>query len=932
MKDVKFQWRRFLIYMALAILLVVVEINLAKRVEILIREQSVLHQADAQKNRIGYQGYAVNGNKYTAQNEDPQIMIENNLKNTSRVKVTFVREIQKRMKFQVYYHVEGQGFSEENSQTDYIESGAREAEIEIPEGNYSMLRLDIDGDFELDSIDFYGLRESDITMTQKLIIGFVAICIFLGIAFLVYRRDREFFQQLAGICLKRIRNYHFTEYNYQGIGDFLRRFLIIYLPVVLLGIIYVNSRYINPNAYNRYDWTGGVLITGVSGYTESESTYHYNEDEECYVTLVGGENLSKILLEMNTFADKDITISYRLVNASGSTGEKGKVIWKAGTLVIAIDAAQDNYSGIQLFVPTDFSMNRAYYISDNALQISAFAQHAKVQLILLVVVLIILSTGFGKYFTVKCVMCMGKVKEGITENRKKIILFLGVMCVSVLLGLGMLKIFEARNICEWNTKSVVFCVLIAWLCAAIICLNKHFVQKAEVIGFIVVLLVGSFFALIAPGNVGLSWDDQIHYDYAVKLSNVGNDMRAYSDQIIDEYVYSIRPNYGRGWQKSSYEIIDTLEKERCYVENQGVHWNAFQTWVPYIPNAAGMILARGLGMPYHLQLILGRWMNILLLAVLCYFAMRKLKNGKIVVLLMALIPTNIFIASNYTYDTWMIGWIVLSFSLFMGELQERDSKITWKSMITIAGAMFLAIIPKMVYFPMILLVLFMPKRKFASRRQQFGYYAIIFGGIFLLFLLLYVNTFGGSSGGGAVSDARGGENVNGDMQIDYIKNNFRQFTQTIYLFLRDYLNPIKNGGGYLTFLAYVANEIKVSYTVIIWTIAAGAIFHHEDDARIPWWYRIGTICMYVGIGIVCSVSMYIIFTEVGAGQVAGCQPRYLLPVLFPTVYVLSRIPFRTKIKTWMEEKGLTRMIDVILLGIIAYADVMAVWEFYIMRY
>lgn len=118
----------------------------------------------------------------------------------------------------------------------------------------------------------------------------------------------------------------------------------------------------------------------------------------------------------------------------------------------------------------------------------------------------------------------------------------------------------------------------------------------------------------------------------------------------------------------------------------------------------------------------------------------------------------------------------------------------------------------------------------------------------------------------------------------------------------------------------------------MWTVIAGGFFHHEDDIRIPWWYRIGTVCIYIGAGIICSVSMYVMFTPVGANYVAGCQLRYLLPTFFPVVYVLTRIPMAGKIKILMGKKGLMRVVDAILVGIMVYASFIVVWDGYIMRY
>ncbi|MCH5266984.1 MAG: DUF2142 domain-containing protein [Lachnospiraceae bacterium] len=723
-------------------------------------------------------------------------------------------------------------------------------------------------------------------------------------------------------------------YGHQGKKDFLRRFLVIYLPIAMFAIIYVNASYINPNEFIRYQWSEGTVVTEVTGYTENDGVYQYNSEQECFLTLVGGEDVNKVLLELNTVADRDISISYRAISENSISSEKKEVIWKKGMLSVALDVAQKDCAGIQVSIPADFSMDTLYYINEREKETSRAVMHLEAQMILIAIVLGFLVSSFGKCFSGMCLERLGQTKHWLGNNRKKILRFFVILFVFSLTGLGVLKILVVGNICDWTVKSVLYCILTSWLIATFAFLNKYFVYKTEIIGFIIILLAGSLFALIAPGNVGLSWDDQDHYNFSCRASNVGNDFRAYSDSIVCEYVFIPRGNYDRGMQESSYVIIDTLEQEGCYEPNQDVAWNNLTSWVPYIPSALGVAVARGLGMPYHMQLISGRWMNVWLLAILCFFAMRKLGNGKIVVLLVALIPTNIFIASNYTYDTWLTGWSILGISLFMGELQERDKKITVKTMIAIAGSMCLAVIPKMVYFPLTLMVLFMPKHKFKSKEQQYGYYAMIIGVMLLPFLVLYFSTFGSSGGASSLGDGdkRGGEAVSANTQLEYIKNNFGAFAKTIYTFLLGYLNPLENGGGYLTSFAYVAEKSRVSYRVVLCVMVAGSFFHHEDDARIPWWYRAGTLCVYVGVGIICSVSMYIMFTPVGATWVAGCQSRYLLPAVFPTVYVLTRIPVQWKLKTFMDEKGLTRLVDMILVGIMLYAGMIAVWDAYVMRY
>lgn len=55
-----------------------------------------------------------------------------------------------------------------------------------------------------------------------------------------------------------------------------------------------------------------------------------------------------------------------------------------------------------------------------------------------------------------------------------------------------------------------------------------------------------------------------------------------------------------------------------------------------------------------------------------YFAIKKLKNGKILLAVIGLSSTTMFMASTMSYDYWVIGFTTLGYSFFISELQNRD--------------------------------------------------------------------------------------------------------------------------------------------------------------------------------------------------------------------------------------------------------------------
>ena len=152
---------------------------------------------------------------------------------------------------------------------------------------------------------------------------------------------------------------------------------------------------------------------------------------------------------------------------------------------------------------------------------------------------------------------------------------------------------------------------------------------------------------------------------------------------------------------------------------------------------------------------------------------------------------------------------------------------------------------------------------------------------------MYINNIANAG----VGDTRGGDTVNATKQIEFILGNFGFVANTIIDFLKVFLNPLSFVGlSYMNHLSY--NGVIIGGLITLAFVVLMSLICHEDKDRkaFPIWYRLCVLLLYVGVGAICAVTMYISFTPVGADHVAGCQGRYLLPAIFPALYVLTRIP------------------------------------------
>ena len=90
---------------------------------------------------------------------------------------------------------------------------------------------------------------------------------------------------------------------------------------------------------------------------------------------------------------------------------------------------------------------------------------------------------------------------------------------------------------------------------------------------------------------------------------------------------------------------------------------------------------------------------------------------------------------------------------------------------------------------------------------------------------------------------------------------------------------------YVSFLAYLGKSkgYIVFQIVLLFTMLTGK---NGDKSNCPWWIRALSVAMYVGMAALMATALYIDFTPLKSETIAGCQPRYLIPLLPPMCLTL----------------------------------------------
>ncbi len=407
---------------------------------------------------------------------------------------------------------------------------------------------------------------------------------------------------------------------------------------------------------------------------------------------------------------------------------------------------------------------------------------------------------------------------------------------------------------------------------ALLAINfKLIAEKVEIFVFGVIIILG----LVTIGTSCFaheSWDIDSHFKWVVNASYLGQNYVTESDA---KFYYVDPSSVPKENAKDNIADIITLNDNSKYLNSI----NNDSTIASHVPSGVFLAVGRFLGLPYYYRVSFAKFANVLLYALLCFFAVKKIKSGKMILSIIALFPTNIFLASNFAYDTWVVGFVFLGMAYFVAEMQEPDKPVSIKDTVIMCSSFLIACLPKEIYILFLLIPFFMPTKKIEKKKL---YYAICTLAIIVLAVLLGVRTLGLARGGG---DFRGGENVNTLGQIKFILGNPVKFAKIFFNFYKDYIST-DNMYKSISNFAYLGFG-KYTNVFILLLAVATVSDKNEYDLRVknPL-FRVYGVVMYLVSAAMVIGALYVSFNEIGSTTILGCQARYITPLLYPSIALL----------------------------------------------
>ena len=405
-------------------------------------------------------------------------------------------------------------------------------------------------------------------------------------------------------------------------------------------------------------------------------------------------------------------------------------------------------------------------------------------------------------------------------------------------------------------------------------------RKPEVFFLVLTLLIGGLWSFLLPDATTVSWDDGHHYQHALNYSTIGR-VRFTAQDMTAMEAHNER-FYGLGEERAAWLAAqDAANADGAVYVTSDFHLQPKQFWSG--TEGLGLFLGRLFHLNYWMTWSLGRFTGLLAYALIGYFAIRRMRSGKMILATALMIPEGIFLASNYSYDPGVTSLTALGLAYCFAAWQEPEKKVRLTDECVMVGALWLGCLAKAIYFPLLLLPFLIPKDRFSDAKQRRRFFAANAGAILLLLLSFVLPMLLGDGSG----DERGGSDVNAFGQIQYILGHPLAYAETLLRFLGRYLSPQK-AKGFLTSVGYMGNAEGAE--VCLMALAAATLTdRREADRSLGNRKGLRALQLLILFGTLCLVatSMYINYTGVGKGSISGCQPRYLLPLIFPAMLLLD---------------------------------------------
>lgn len=403
--------------------------------------------------------------------------------------------------------------------------------------------------------------------------------------------------------------------------------------------------------------------------------------------------------------------------------------------------------------------------------------------------------------------------------------------------------------------------------------NKIYDKKIHIYFLVFGIIFGLVFIILQPNTTIYSWDDQVHF------MNVYEFFGGDHNWNIGEYSMIDMTHVGRDSINSIDEQINQIKYlNKKELSGYSTHTTRFITInkIVYFPSAIGYHFCKLFGFPFSFCFKVGKFFNLLVYLLIMSYAIKITNIGKKLISFIGLMPSSIFLATQYSYDPPVTAGITLGIVVLLKWLTEKEYQVDFKSFITFLFGMLYGCFPKAIYIPLILIFLFISEKKFKSK--ALALYLKI-GILFLFVMMLTTFISSDSFSSNLAGDLRGG-NTNSAEQLKLILNYPLGYIKILKdTYISQFFTKLV-GTDTLGRYAYLGGITSNSYYLLFIALIFISITDNKNNLM-NFWQKLLFLLLILGICLLIWTALYISFTPVGSNTINGVQSRYFIPLIFP---------------------------------------------------
>lgn len=468
-----------------------------------------------------------------------------------------------------------------------------------------------------------------------------------------------------------------------------------------------------------------------------------------------------------------------------------------------------------------------------------------------------------------------------------------------------------------NTRLFLFCSFIIagifiTVISCFVIYNKKSIKIEKLYLFVMAIVCLSFLITMPTFK---NHDEYYHWLKAYEVSN-GHLKTPIVDGIqgsqMPSVVSEIFPT--STWTKMSYSDVRKNLSIKVNYDEHGLlnpETAAVYSFVQYIPQSTGIALSRLFTDRVYLFTYAGRIFNLVVSVLLCYLAIKIIPFGKGVLFVLSAIPTTVEAFTSLSPDalTISLSFLYLAYILRLTFDKKRIYKI--KDFILLLIMSVMLALCKIVYLPLVGLILLIPSEKFKDKKAKYK----ILNFLIIFIISTIANLTWLSCASKYLSDFRDGDSA---IQVLLAIKNPIHFIQMILYSMNIY------GSKYvLSLFGYDVGwgELVKLYCAVPYTFILLSFFALFGDKTLKNKFSFFqyAVCFLVSAAIIGLIfaSLYVQWTTVGSTSILGVQGRYFLPILPIMMFIIGSA---VKIQVSYKEESILKFISIVILLVNLYVS------------